>query len=113
MSRSIVKVAEMKRACKRLLARFPDEYESGNQSVVFTADHDSLRIQVGSSSEVIPAVVMQRGKESVESPLFSGMAQTLRFYHKKKVEIAVSDNELKIERMIIRLSTHDVPHDEQ
>ena len=56
---------------------------------------------------------MQTGKESVESPLFSGMAQTLRFYHKKKVEIAVSDNELKIERMIIRPSTHDLPHDEQ
>lgn len=113
MSRSIVNVAEMKRACGRLLARLPDECESGNQSVVFTAGHNNFRIQAGSSSETISAVVVQRGKESVQCSLFSAMAQTLRFYHKKTVEIAVSDNELKIERMVFRQSTHHVPHDEQ
>ena len=62
MSRSIVNVAEMKRACRRLLARLPDECESGNQSVVFTADQDNLRIQIDSSSEIISAVVVQKGK---------------------------------------------------
>ena len=103
----------MKRACRRLLARLPDECESGNQSVVFTADHDNLRIQVGSSSEIVSAVVVQKGKESAQCSQFSAMAQTLRFYRKKRVEIAVSDNELKIERMIFRPSTHDVLNGEQ
>jgi hypothetical protein len=113
VNRSIVSVAEMKRACRRLLARLPDECDSGNQSVVFTADHDNVCIQVGGSSEIIPAVVVREGKGSVQCSQFSAMAQTLRFYRKKKVEIAVSDNELKIERMVFRQSTHHDPHDQR
>lgn len=113
MSRSIVDVAEMKRACRRLLARLPDESESGNSSVVFTADRDNLRVEIGDSSETIHAAVVQSGNESVQCSLFSAMAQTLRFYRKKNVEIAVSENELKIERMVFRQSTHDVLNGKQ
>jgi hypothetical protein len=97
VNRSTVNTIEMKRACERLLARLPDERDSGNSSVVFTADRDSLHIQAGDSSETIAAVVAQSGRESVQWLQFSGMAQTLRFYRKKKIEITVSDNELKIE----------------
>jgi len=41
------------------------------------------------------------------------MAQTLRFYRKKKVEIAVSNEELKIEQMVFRQSTNPEPREEQ
>jgi hypothetical protein len=105
MSQSIVNLAELKRACKRLLARMSDEFESGNQSVTFIADRDSLRIEIGGSSETVSAVAVQRGHESVPCSLFWEMAQTLRFYRKKKVEILVSDSELKIERMVFRYAT--------
>jgi hypothetical protein len=111
MSRSIVNLAELKRACKRLLARMSDEYHSGNQSVIFIADRDSLRIEIGGSSEVVSAEVQQTGHESVPCSLFWDMAQTLRFYRKKKVEILVSDSELKVERMVFRQSTLHVPQD--
>jgi hypothetical protein len=57
MSQSIVNLAELKRACKRLLARMSDEYDSGNQSAVFSANRDSLQIRMGGSSETIPAQV--------------------------------------------------------
>jgi hypothetical protein len=110
MSQSIVKLADLKRACKRLLARMSDEYDSGNESVVFTPDRDSFRIQIGGSSETVSAVVVQRGSVSVPSSLFRNMAQTLRFYRKKKVEIGVSAGELRIERMVFRQSTISFSH---
>ena len=93
MSRSIVKLAELKRACKRLLARMSDECDSSNHSVIFTADRDYLRIQIGGSSETISAAVLQTGRESLPCSLFWDMTQTLRFYRKKKVGIVVSDSE--------------------
>jgi hypothetical protein len=74
MSRSIVNVAETKSACKRLLVRLPDECESRNLSVVFTAGRDNVRIRIGRSSEIVSAVVVQSGKESVQCPPFSAMA---------------------------------------
>jgi hypothetical protein len=113
VNRSTVNTIEMKRACERLLARLSDERDSGNSSVVFTAEGDSLCIQVGDSSETIPALVAQSGKESIQCLQFSGMAQTLRFYRKKKIEVTVSDNELKIERMVFRPLTHEVMPGEQ
>jgi len=113
VNRSTVNTIEMKRACERLLARLSDERDSGNSLVVFIANRDSLRIQVGDSSEIIPAVVAQSGKESVQWLQFSGMAQTLRSYREKNVEITVSDNELKIERMVFRPLTDEVPSGEQ
>ncbi|MGH9510808.1 MAG: hypothetical protein ACRD2U_01595 [Terriglobales bacterium] len=112
MSQSIVSTADLKRACKRLLARLRDERDSGDVPVVFTCDHDDLGIQIGSSSETIPAVVVVSGIESVRSSLFSGMAQTLRFYRKKKIEIAVLNGELRIERMVFRPLVEDATHNE-
>ncbi len=107
MSRSIVNAVEMKRACGRLLNRLADECESGNSSVAFTADQHNLRFEIGDSSETVHAIAVQSGNESVQSSLFSAMAQTLRFYRKKKIEIAVSGNELKVERMVFRPPTHN------
>ncbi len=106
MSQSIVNLAEMKCACKRLLARMSDEYDLGNQSVTFIADRDSIQIQIGGSSEMVSAEVLQTGRESIPCSLFWEMAQTLRFYRKKKVEITVSEGELKLERMVFRQLAH-------
>ncbi len=94
MSRAIVNLAELKQACKRLLARMSDEFDSGNQSVIFIADRDSLQIQIGSSTETISAEVLQRGRESVPCSMFWNMAHTLRLYREKKVEIVVLEDEL-------------------
>jgi len=94
VSRSIVNVAEMKRACKRLLARLPDECESDNQSVVFTADHDSLCIQVGSSIRNNLGGRDADGQRSVESRS-SRHGQTPAVLSQKKLKLRFSDNELK------------------
>ncbi len=83
--RSTVNTIEMRRACSRLLARLPDERGSGNSSVVFTAGHDSVHIQIGDSSEIVPAIVVEAGVESLPCLQFSGMVQTLRFYRKNKI----------------------------
>jgi hypothetical protein len=55
--RSTVNTIEMRRACNRLLARLPDERDSGNSFVVFTAGHDSIHVQIGDSSEIVRAIV--------------------------------------------------------
>ena len=110
--RLLVKTVEMKRACNRLLAKLPDERDSGSSSVIFTADHDSLQIQIGESSEIIPASVVDAGIESLPSLQFSGMAQTLRFYRKKKIEITVSDNQIRVERMVFRQPAQEKRHGE-
>ena len=102
MIRSTVNTIEMRRAWNRLLARLPDERGSGNSSVIFTADHDNLQIQIGDSSEIIPATVTKAGIESVPCLQFSGMAQTLCFYRRKKIEVTVADNQIKVERMVFR-----------
>lgn len=111
--RLIVNTIEMKRACNRLLARLPDERDSGNSSVVFTAAHDSLQIQIGDSSEIVPAIVTEAGIESVPCLQFSGMAQTLRFYRKKKIEVTVTDNQIKVERMVFRQLAQENQQGEQ
>ncbi len=110
--RLIVNTTEMRHACNRLLARLPDERDSGNSFVVFTADHDSVHIQVGDSSEIVPAIVTEAGIESVPCLQFSGMAQTLRFYRKKKIEVTVSDNQIRVERMVFRQPAQENQHGE-
>lgn len=103
----------MRRVCRRLLARLADERDSGNSSVVFNAEHETLQIRVGDSSEVLPAVVAEAGNESVPCLQFSSMAKMMRFYHKREVEITVSDNQIKIERMVFRPPVQDAMNDEQ
>jgi hypothetical protein len=100
--RSTVNTIEMRRACNRLLARLPDERGSGNSSVIFTAGHDNIQIQIGDSSEIIPAIMTEAGIESVPCLQFSGMAQTLRGFRKKKIEVTVGDHQIKVERMVFR-----------
>jgi hypothetical protein len=38
------------------------------------------------------------------------MAQTLRFYRKKKIEVTVSENQIKIERMVFREPAQEDQH---
>jgi hypothetical protein len=103
----------MRRACKRLLARLADERDSGNSSVVFTANDEKLQIRIGESSEILPAIVAEAGTESVPCLQFSSMAKMLRFYHKREVEITASDNQIKIERMVFRPPAQDAVHNEK
>jgi hypothetical protein len=102
MCRILVNLAELKSACKRLLATIDDECDVGTESVRFTTDRDSLHIETLRSSETVLARVLERGQKSVPCALLRNMALTLRFYRKRKIDIAVSDGELRIERMAFR-----------
>jgi hypothetical protein len=107
MCHAVVNLAELKRACKRLLSRMSDECASGNEWVIFIAEHDTSCIQIPDACEIISVTVLPRGRESVPYALMWNMAQTLRF-RKNKVEDVVSENDspvssqVKVEPTVLR-----------
>jgi hypothetical protein len=59
---------------------------------------DRLDIVVGGTSEVLNASVVHPGQATVPSPVFRGIARTLRFHHGGVITIALSPGSLRIDR---------------
>jgi hypothetical protein len=89
---------DLKRAVRRLLARLPDESEAGGDFVVFSARGSSLDMVMGATSEVLSATVVHPGHARVPSPVFRGIARTLRFHCGRVIMIAFSPGSLRIDR---------------
>src|SRR5579864_2584743 len=94
----VVSLIDLKRAFRRLLARLPDESEAGGDFVVFSASGNSLDMVVGGTSEVLSASVVLPGEARVPSPVFRGIARTLRFHRGRTVTVASSTGLLRIAR---------------
>jgi hypothetical protein len=75
-----VRLIDLKRAFRRLLARLPDESEASGDFIVFSASGNRLGIVVGGTSEDLSASVVHPGQARVPSPVFRGVARSLRFY---------------------------------
>ena len=67
-----VRLTDLKRAFRRLLARLPDEMEAGCDFILFKAGGSSLEIVSGGTSEVLKALILHQGKASVTEPVFRG-----------------------------------------
>jgi hypothetical protein len=91
-----VSLIDLKRAFRRLLARLPDESETGSDFIVFSASENCLHIVVGGTSEVLSASVVHPGQARVPYPVFRGIARTLRFYRGRTVSVAFSWGLLRI-----------------
>jgi hypothetical protein len=97
-----VSLMDLKRAFRRLLARLPDESEVGGDFIVFSASGDRLDIMVGGTSELLNATVVHPGQARVPSPVFRGIARTLRFYGGRTVAAASSKGLLRLVRKEFR-----------
>jgi hypothetical protein len=91
-----VRLIDLKRAFRRLLARLPDESEASGDFIVFSASGNRLGIVVGGTSEVLNANVVHPGEARVPSPVFRGIARSLRFHRGKVIAITLSPGSLTI-----------------
>jgi len=97
-----VRLIDLKRAFRRLLARLPDESEAGGNFVVFSASGDSLDMVVGGTSETLRTSVAYPGEARVPYPVFRGIARSLRFYRGRTVSVVSSNGLLSICRTEFR-----------
>jgi hypothetical protein len=93
-----LRLIDLKRAFRRLLARLPDESEACGDFVLFNADGNGLDIVAGETSEALSATVMRPGQARVLSIVFCGIARTLRFYRGRVIVISFSTGLVRIDR---------------
>jgi hypothetical protein len=93
-----VRLIDLKRAFRRLIARLPDESAAGVDFIVFSASGNSLDIAVGGTSEVLNASVVHPGQARVPCPVFRGIARSLRFHHGRVIMLALWPRALTIDR---------------
>jgi hypothetical protein len=103
-----VKLVDLNRAFRRLLARLPDESEARGDFVLFNAGGNNLDIVAGGTSEALSAIVTQPGQTRVPSTVFCGIARTLRFYRGRVIVISFSPGALRIDRTDYRHSSISV-----
>jgi hypothetical protein len=87
----------------------PDESEASGDFIVFSASGNRLGIVVGGTSEVLSASVVHPGQARVPSPVFRGIARSLRFYRRRTVTVAFSKGLLRIVRTEFRHPSISVP----
>ncbi len=92
-----VRLIDLKPALHRLIARLPDESESGADFIVFRADADHLEIVSGGTSETLTATFVYPGEARVPCPVFRGIGRTLQFY-RGRITIAFSAGALRIDQ---------------
>jgi len=93
-----VRLIDLKRAFRRLMARLPDESEAGANFIIFRAAADHLEIVSGGTSETLEASIGYPGEAQVPSSVFRGIARTLRFYRQRMITITFSAGVLRIHR---------------
>ena len=94
----LVRLVDVKRAFRRLLARLPDETEAGADFMVFGVNGNSLEIVGGETSELLRCTVVHPGCARVPLSVFCGIARSLRFHHPNSIAIVLSPGSLKIDR---------------
>lgn len=93
-----VNLSDLKRAFRRLLARLPDEAEVVDGFVIFSVNRNSLGIVAGGTSEDLSANVAHSGLASVPSPVFRGIARTMRFYRRTRISLTFRAGTITIHR---------------
>jgi len=93
-----VNLFELKRAFRRLLARLPDELETGDNFVVFKASMDDLEIVAGGTFEILIATVVHPGKARVPHHVFCGIVRSLQFHRRRIIPVTFRPRALRIER---------------
>jgi hypothetical protein len=76
--RFTVNLTDLKRSCRRLLTRLPDESEAGGDFVVFNATGDGLQIVADSTSEGVDSYRLERGRCTNTLSRFSRHRQDLQ-----------------------------------
>jgi hypothetical protein len=97
-----VKLADLKRSCRRLLTRLSDESEAGGDFVVFNATGNGLQIVANSTSEGLVALVPNAGVARMPYPVFRGIVRTFSTYHTRKLTFTFSAGQLTVNGTVFR-----------
>jgi hypothetical protein len=97
-----VNLIELKRSCRRLLTRLPDESEAGGEGVVFNATGDGLQIVANSTSEGLVAIVSNAGVAQMPYPVFRGIIRTFSTYHAQRLAFTFSSGQLTVNGTVFR-----------
>jgi hypothetical protein len=100
-----VRLMDLRRAFRRLIARLPDESEAGVNFIIFRTAADHLEIVSGGTSETMKASVAYPGEARVPCSVFRGIGRTLRFYRGRTVSVTSSKGLLSICRTEFRYPT--------
>jgi hypothetical protein len=100
--RFTVNLTDLKRSCRRLLTRLPDESEAGGDFVVFNATGDGLQIVADSTSEGLTAIVSNEGVARIPYPVFRGIVRTFNTYHRRKLTFTFSAGQLTVDGTVFR-----------
>ena len=85
-----------------MLTRLPDEAEAGAHIVGFSATEQTLQITAGSTSEGLPAIVLNAGFGRIPNAVFHGIARTFSTYSARRIEITFSVGEMTVDGTVIR-----------
>ena len=85
-----VELAELKRACRRLVSRLSDESDFGKDFALVHATGITLELSAGNSSEVLTATVHRSGQATVPRPVFCKLVSTLRYFRGKELDFEFS-----------------------
>jgi hypothetical protein len=97
-----VNLADLKRSCRRLLTRLPDEAEAGGEVVVFNATSDGLQIVASGTSEGLTAIVSNAGVTRMPYPVFRGIVRTFSTYQRRKLTFTFSAGQLTVDGAVFR-----------
>ena len=99
-----VKLADLKRAVRRLTMRLGDESPIGEGFVILRVALNRLTIETANSAEELTADVHQAGTANVPVAVFCALAKTLRYHRRERVQLCVSTGGVGVDRMVIRHS---------
>jgi hypothetical protein len=97
-----VNLTDLKRSCRRLLTRLPDESEDGGNFVVFNATGDGLEIVANSTSDGLAAIVSNAGVARMPYPVFRGIVRTFSTYRTRELTFTFSAGQLTANGTVFR-----------
>ena len=97
-----VKLADLKRAVRRLTMRLGDESPIGEGFVILRVALNRLTVETVNSSEELSAEVSQSGTANVPVAVFCTLAKTLPFHRSRRVEFCISLGNICVNRTVTR-----------
>jgi hypothetical protein len=97
-----VKLADLKRAVRRLTMRLGDESPIGEGFVILRLALNRLTIETVNSSEELTADVHQAGTANVPVAVFCAIAKTLRYHRAGQIRFCISPGSIGVDRTVTR-----------
>jgi hypothetical protein len=99
----IVKLADLKRAVRRLTMRLGDESPIGEGFVILRVALNRLTIETATPPRNSPRIVHQAGTANVPVAVFCALAKTLRYHHQgRQIRFCISSGSIGVDRTVTR-----------